>query len=149
MRQTLLVRWCGEGSTVAAWKHAARAEIARATGARYAQILLDLVKAFERIPYCALLREANRLGYPLRLLRLASATYKMPRVIRVGEAISDMVWAVRSIVAGSGGAASEMRLFMIDIVDQALLVYPTITPHSSSTISRRRWAARMIASSTT
>lgn len=34
----------------------------------------------------------------------------MPRVIRVGEAISDMVWAVRGIVAGSGGATSEMRL---------------------------------------
>lgn len=40
----------GRDSTAAAWKQAARAEIARATGARYAQILLDLVKAFERSP---------------------------------------------------------------------------------------------------
>ena len=47
----------GRGSTVAAWKQAARAEIAKATGARYAQVLLDPVKAFERIPYRLLLRK--------------------------------------------------------------------------------------------
>ena len=81
----------GRGSTVAAWKQAARAEHAAATGSKYAQVLLDLVKAFERIPYRVLLREATRLGYPLRLLKLAIATYKLPRVIRVGDAISDFV----------------------------------------------------------
>ena len=75
-----------------------------------------------------LIREANRLGYTLRLLRLAIDTYKMPRVIRVGEAISDMVWAVRGIVAGSGGTTSDMRFVMIDIVGKALLVYPNVTP---------------------
>ena len=105
---------------MAAWKQAARPGLAKATGARYAQILLDLVKAFERIPYRVLLRDARRLEYPLGLLSLAIATYKMPRVIRVGEAVSDLVWATRGIVAGSGGATSEMRLVMIDIVDQAL-----------------------------
>ena len=91
-------------------------------------MLLDLVKAFERIPYRVLLREAIRLGYPLRLLRLAIATYKLPRVIRVGGAYSDLVWAVRGIVAGSGNATSEMRLVMIDIVDGALEVHPSVTP---------------------
>ena len=103
----------GRGSTVAAWKQAARAEIAKATGAKYAQVLLDLVKAFERIPYRVLLREANRLGYPLRILRVATSTYKLPRVIRVGNAVSDLVSAVRGIVAGLGLATSEMRLVMI------------------------------------
>ena len=56
----------GRGSTVAAWKQAARGELAAATGRKYAQVLLDLVKAFERIPYRVLLREATRLGYPIR-----------------------------------------------------------------------------------
>ena len=60
-------------------------------GSKYAQMLLDLVKAFERIPYRVLLCKATRLGYPLRLLKLAIATYKLPRVIRVGNAISDLV----------------------------------------------------------
>ena len=52
----------GGGSIVAAWKQAARAELAAATDPHYAQLLLDLVKAFERIPYRVLVREATRLG---------------------------------------------------------------------------------------
>ena len=118
----------GRGSTVAAWKQAARGELAAAAGKKYAQVLLDLVKAFERIPYRVLRREADNLGYPLRLLKLAIATYKLPRVIRVGNAVSDLVWAVRGIVAGSGLATTEMRLVMIDIVDKALIVHPHVTP---------------------
>ena len=54
----------GRGSTVAAWKQAARTEVAAASGDQYAQVLLDLVTAFERIPYRVLLREAVRLKYP-------------------------------------------------------------------------------------
>ena len=68
----------GRGSTVAAWNQVARAEVAAACGNKYAQVLLDLVKAFERIPYRVLLREALRLNYPLRLLRQSIATYKLP-----------------------------------------------------------------------
>ena len=94
----------------------------------YAQALLDLVKAFERIPYRVLLREARKLGYPLRMLRLTIATYRLPRVIRVGEALSDPAWALRGIVARSGTATTEMRLAMITIVDNALTWVPTVVP---------------------
>ena len=139
----------GKGSTVAAWKQAARAELAAANGSRYAQVLLDLVKAFERIPYRVLVREAKRLGYPLRLLRLAIATYKLPRVVRVGIAHSDLVWATRGIVAGSGNATSEMRLVMIDIVDSVMKRHPTIIPPSSSTTCRSSWKALTTTSSST
>ena len=118
----------GRCSTVAAWKQAARGELAAATGKNYAQVLLDLVKAFERIPYRILLREAARLQYPLRLIRLAIATYRLPRVIRVGTAYSDLVVAMRGIVAGSGLATTEMRVVMIDIVDAALIQHPSVTP---------------------
>ena len=90
----------GRGSTVAAWRQAARGELAAATGKCYAQVLLDLVKAFERIPYRVLKREADRLGYPIRMIRLAIVTYRLPRVIRVGTVFSDLVVAVRGIVAG-------------------------------------------------
>ena len=48
-----------KGATVVAWKQAARAEFAGALGAGYAQALLDLVKAFERIPHALLVREAE------------------------------------------------------------------------------------------
>ena len=116
------------GSTVAAWKQAARGEAAAATGNDYAQVLLDLVKTFERIPYKVFLREADRLGYPVRMIRLAIATYRLPRVIRVGASYSDIIIAVRGIVAGSGLATTEMRICMIDCVDSALAAHPTIEP---------------------
>ena len=126
--QDLSLRGVGKGSTIAAWKQAARAELARASGEDYVQILLDLVKAFERIPYRVLLREAKRLGYPLRLLRLAIATYRLSRSVRVGDAMSDLVVAIRGIVAGSGTATTEMRIVMVDIVDAALTFCPHVVP---------------------
>jgi hypothetical protein len=109
---------------VAAWKQAARAEHAAALGVGYAQSLLGLVKAFERIPHALLVRESAALGYPLWLIRLAIATYKLQRVLRVGSAVSDLIIAMRGIVAGSGLATTEMRLAMMRIVDRAVAFSP-------------------------
>ena len=53
--------------------------------AAYAQGLLDLVKAFDSVPYGILVREAKQLGYPLRILRLSLLTYVMPRTLRLGS----------------------------------------------------------------
>ena len=114
----------GKGATIAAWKQPARAEHAAALAVRYAQSLLGLVKAFERIPHALLVRESVALGYPLWLIRLAVATYKLQRVVRVGAAVSDIVVAMRGIVAGSGLATTEMRLAMIRIVDRAVTFSP-------------------------
>ncbi len=86
---------------VATWRQAARAELASAVGVEYAQALLDLVKAFERIPHDVLLREAIRLDFPFWILRLSLATYRLARVLRVGEVFSSLIWAVRGITAGS------------------------------------------------
>ena len=119
----------GRGANVAAWKQAARAELAAAVpGAEYGQVLLDLVKAFERIPHHILVREAIRLGYCLWVLRLALAAYKLARVIRVDGVVSFLVFPIRGITAGSGLATTEMRIIMIDIVDSACLVWPGVTP---------------------
>ena len=63
----------GKGANIAVWKQAAVAELAAAKRLHYAQALIDLVKAFDRIPHWVLIREPIRLGYPLWLLRLALA----------------------------------------------------------------------------
>ena len=57
----------GMGADVAAWKQAARAELAAAATFKvgYGQALLDLVKAFDRIPHWLLVQEAVALGYLL------------------------------------------------------------------------------------
>ena len=72
------------------------------TSVEYVQTLLDLVKAFDKVPLWLLIREAIALGYPLRLLRLSIATYQLKRVIRVGSVISKVVMATTGITAGSG-----------------------------------------------
>ena len=94
----------------------------------YAQALLDLVKAFDRVPLWLLVQEAVALGYPLRILRLSIATYRLERVIRIGKVVSKGVTAVRGITAGSGFATTEMRIIMIRIVDKACRMFPMVAP---------------------
>ena len=61
----------GMGAHIGAWKQAARALLAATAQFRvgYAQALLDLVKAFDRIPHWLIVREAIALGYPLWFIR--------------------------------------------------------------------------------
>lgn len=110
----------GKGADIAAWNQSARADMAAIgrwkTG--YVQALLDLVKAFGRVPYLLLVCEAIELRYPLWMLRLAIATYKLPTVLRVGALYSQVVIAVRGITAGSGLATTEMRLCTLRIVEK-------------------------------
>ena len=120
----------GKGADIAAWNQAARAELA-ALGkwkTEYAQALLDLVKAFERVPYWLLVQEALHMGYPLWLLRLSISTYKLPRTLRVGKVCSALSIAIRGITAGSGLATTEMRLVMVRKVERALVAHPSVVP---------------------
>ena len=66
-----------KGATVAAWKQAARGERAHLWKTSYGQGLLDLVKAFERIQHKHLVRQAVELGYPMWMVRLSIATYRI------------------------------------------------------------------------
>ena len=118
------------GSTVAAWKQGFRAELAAESGhtVNYCEALLDLVKAFDYVPHWVLIREGLALGYPLWLLRLSIATYKMSRVLRVRKVVSGLVWAFRGMTAGSGFATTEMRVVMINLVERALQAHPSVTP---------------------
>ena len=51
------------------WKLAAAAEYARATGQSIVSIMLDLEKAFEKIPHDALRAAAQTYGFSLVVLR--------------------------------------------------------------------------------
>ena len=115
---------------MAAWKQSMTAEVAATADhkVQYAQALLGLVKAFDRFPLWLLVREAIALGYPLRVLRLSVAVYKLGRVIRIGGVVPHSVWAVRGITAGSGFATSEMRLIMMRAVDTAVRLFPRVNP---------------------
>ena len=120
----------GKGANVATWTQAARAEHAASTALplSYGMSLLDLVKAFDSVPWHVLVREGRRLGYNLWILRLSIAAYRAPRLIRIDGIVSKPVTPHRSLAAGSGLATTEMRLIMIHIVDAALKVAPHANP---------------------
>jgi len=117
-----------KGADVAAWKQAARAEHAVKSNLVYGIVLLDLVKAFERIRHAYLLQAAIKHDYPLWLLRLSLATYRLFRAIRIGNAYSQVVRATRGITAGSGFATTEMRLAVLTPLDDAHRAHPTVVP---------------------
>ena len=73
----------GMGAQRAAWTAAFQAEAAALDTMSHAVALLDLVKAFERIPHWHLVQAALRYGYPIVLLRLSPAAYRIRRAVGV------------------------------------------------------------------
>ena len=84
--------------------------------------------SFERIRHAYLLQAAIKHDYPLWLLRLSLATYRLFRAVRVGNAYSQVVQATRGITAGSGFATTEMRLAVLTPLDDAHRAHPTVVP---------------------
>ena len=89
-------------------------------------MLLDLIKASERITHERLVREAEKLGYPLCLLSLSLAAYRLPRTQRIGQVYSFLVVACRGATAGSVTATTEMKIMMIYIIDASMKVYKNV-----------------------
>ena len=108
----------GKGADIAAWKQAARSEQAASRDWHYAAVLLDLVKAFERVPHATLVLQAHALGYNLRLLRVSLAAYRLPRAVGLEGVYSQRVVAARGITAGAGHAVVELRLLLSDLWDR-------------------------------
>jgi len=103
-----------------------RAERAAADKKFLAQSLLDLVKAFERVPHHLIAAAAKRLGYCLCTLRLSLASYRLPRVLGADGAFSRLITAVLGITAGAGHATLELRLIMHEVVADTLLRWPML-----------------------
>jgi hypothetical protein len=117
-----------KGAKVAAWKQAARAELARVMEhVSYASMLLDLVKAFERAPHEWLVRQAVKYQYPLLILRLSIAAYKLGRTIVVDGVCTAIIWANRGITAGSVHATIELRVLLIQWLDETVAKFRLVT----------------------
>ena len=116
----------GMGAQKAAWQSAFRAESAALTRTQYAQALLDLVKAFEKVPHDVLIRSAVKHGYNLWLLRLSLAGYRLPRSVGVDGTYSRLVVAVCGITAGSVFATTELRVIMLDAIDHTYRLWKSV-----------------------
>ena len=115
----------GKGAMAAAWKFAARAEAARLQGAVYAAVLLDQDKAFDRVPHHHVVRAAREWGYPIPILRLSLAAYKMERVVGIGGVFSRTIRPFRGLAAGSVHATRELRALMIGVFDKVTRMSPS------------------------
>ncbi len=104
------------GAQKAAWQASFSAESAALTGEDHAQGLLDLVKAFETVPHDMLVQAARMLGYPLRLIKLSLAAYRLRRTVGIDGVYSKMVRACRGITAGSGFATTELKVLLHDLM---------------------------------
>ncbi len=166
MRRDLAQKWerehardyfyAGEakGAQVAAWQQAFRAEAAAQLDATYVQVLMDMVKAFERVPPAVLAREAAATGFPLQMLRLSVASYSLPRVVGIGGVFSRRIAPRRGITAGSAFATTELRCMLMRTLDAVVKLHP----HASlsvyvddivmeTTSTARRAASTIIAAS--
>ena len=117
----------GKAADVAAWKQAARSELAASrSGLAFACLMLDMVKAFERVPHDWLVVQAVRYHYPLAILRLSLGAYRMERVLTVDNTCALPVLPTRGITAGSVHATVELRLLLLQWLDQALACNPRL-----------------------
>ena len=117
----------GMGAQRAAWMSSYRAEAAAKDGMHFTQSLLDLIKAFERLPHHLIVQAARRLGYCLTTLRLSLASYRLPRALGADGAYSRLVRATLGITAGAGFAAVELRILLHEVVTGTLRAWPLVT----------------------
>ena len=114
----------GAGAQVAAWKHAARTEAATLMRRSHAATLVDLEKAFERIQHHRLVEAARQWNFPLRILKMALAAYRLPRVIGIGGVFSKAMVATKGATAGCVFATLELRAMILQIGDAICNRFP-------------------------
>jgi len=106
-----------KGADVAAWKQSLMAEAASSMKLPYASTLLDLVKAFDSVPFDWLVKQAIKYGFNLWLLRLSIASYMLGRVLDIDGYCSVVIWVTRGIAAGSVLATIELRVLLLEFAD--------------------------------
>ena len=116
----------GKAAGVAAWKHCLRAELAAHAQADFATVLLDVVKCFEFVPHDTLCEESAAIGYPLALLRLTLAAYRLERRIGIQGVFSLGVLASRGITAGFGFATIELRVLLLRSLRRMVAASPGV-----------------------
>ena len=111
------------GAQRAAWQIAFQAEAAALDTQHYAQSMLDLVKAFEKVPHHLLVLAAIKHKYCLWTLRLTLSAYRMARSIGFEGVYSRLIIACCGITAGSGSATTELRMLLIDMVNGSYVLF--------------------------
>ena len=113
-----------KGADVAAWKQSVLAEAAQTFSIPYISSLLDLIKAYDSVPFDHLSSKARKFKYNLYLLRLSLAAYLLARVLDIDGCCSRLVWATRGLAAGAVIATIELRVLLLEAGDRMSSLSP-------------------------
>ena len=93
-----------------------------------AQVLLDLLEAFEQVQHHWLLQAAVATGFPLWQLKLQIELYRAPRYLALGSVVSEAVNVQQTIIPGDGWATYLLKLALILPLDRLWSLHRTIVP---------------------
>jgi len=98
----------------ATWRASVTARANTMNGDKTIEVLADLKKCFEYVNLAKLWRKARWLGYPLSILRFSISSYRWKRVISWDGMASQWLLAICGLVAGSGFATDELKVYMVE-----------------------------------
>lgn len=114
----------GKGRKSLHFKRAARAELASGfMMLSHANVMLNMVKAFECVPHQWLVRQGMRYGCPMQILRLSIAAHLLARSICIEGVCSRLLDASCGITAGAAHATIELRLLLIEWLGDTVRLY--------------------------
>ena len=119
----------GRSAEMAAWHQSIMDEAATAQGLTSATMFLDLAKAFENVRLQDVWNAGRRLGFPLRILRLALEAFAFARRLSYHKAVTDPVLTLSAILVGGGFAQVAVLLVMIAPIEAvtSLTLGPSVT----------------------
>ena len=115
------------GAQRAAWQVAFQAEAATFHSTHYASSLLDIIKAYERVPLDKVAAAARKHGYSITVLRLTFAAYNMQRSVGIGKSYSRLIVATCGITAGSISATAELKILLLDIINDTYTICRSVS----------------------
>ena len=111
---------------VANWDLALRAEHAAVAKLSDAAIFLDLKKCYEYVQHHQLAVECKAGGFPWKVVRTCVASYRLRRVVKVGEAYSKPFCANRTIVAGCAHATALLKAYLRRGLESTVQRWPQV-----------------------
>ena len=93
-------------------------------GGHAAGMLWDITKFYEHFIHAELVRKGVKLGFDIRILRVASVHYRSPRYVALGGFVCGGLAATRGVFAGCNLATTWVNVYTIEECDMVVARFP-------------------------
>ena len=93
-------------------------------GGHAAGMLWDITKFYEHFIHAELVRKDMKLGFDIRILRVALVHYRAPRYVALGGFVCGGLAATRGIIAGCNLATTWVKVYTIQECDMVVATFP-------------------------